>query len=84
MYPGLSHDEIIEECIKELNHYSRLGRKLPLSVPKKAFSVCRLMNHLKRSFLTLRELTKSLTFRIRISRFAISQSRFSLQTEEKS
>ena len=36
------------------------------------------------SFLTLRELTKSLTFRIRISRFAISQSRFSLQTEEKS
>lgn len=84
MYPGLSHDEIIEECIKELNHYFEVGPEVALSVPKKAFSVCRLMNHLKRSFLTLRELTKSLTFRIRISRFAISQSRFSLQTEEKS
>ena len=59
MYPGLSHDEIIEECLKELKHHSRLGRKLPLSVPKKVFSVCRLMNPFKRSFLTLRGLTKS-------------------------
>lgn len=47
MYPGLSHDEIIEECLKELKHHSRLGRKLPLSVPKKVFSVCRLMNPFK-------------------------------------
>ena len=84
MYPGLSHDEIIEECLKELKHHSRLGRKLPLSVPKKVFSVCRLMNPFKRSFLTLRGLTKSLTFRIRIFRFATSQSRFSPQAEEKS
>ena len=33
---------------------------------------------------TLRGLTKSLTFRIRIFRFATSQSRFSPQAEEKS
>lgn len=37
---------------------------MPLSVPKKVFSVCRLMNPFKRSFLTLRGLTKSLTFRM--------------------
>ncbi len=42
------------------------------------------MNPFKRSFLTLRGLTKSLMFRIRIFRFATSQSRFSPQAEEKS
>ena len=31
MYPGLSHDEIIEECIKELNHYFEVGPEVALS-----------------------------------------------------
>lgn len=85
MYPGLSHDEIIEECIKELNHYFEVGPEVALISAEKGVQCVPFdVNHLKRSFLTLRELTKSLTFRIRISRFAISQSRFSLQTEEKS
>ena len=43
---------------------------MPLSVPKKVFSVCRLMNPFKRSFLTLRGLTKSLMFRMRYNPFA--------------
>ena len=30
MYPGLSHDEIIEECIKELNHYFEVGPEVVL------------------------------------------------------
>lgn len=30
MYPGLSHDEIIEECIKELNHYFEVGPEVAL------------------------------------------------------
>ena len=56
MYPGLSHDEIIEECLKELKHHFEVGPEVALSVPKKVFSVCRLMNPFKRSFLTLRDL----------------------------
>mgnify|MGYP003618998851 FL=1 len=84
MYPGLSHDEIIEECLKELKHHFEVGPEVALISAKKVFSVCRLMNPFKRSFLTLRGLTKSLTFRIRIFRFATSQSRFSPQAEEKS
>ena len=84
MYPGLSHDEIIEECIKELNHYFEVGPEVALISAEKGVQCVPFDESPQRSFLTLRELTKSLTFRIRISRFAISQSRFSLQTEEKS
>ncbi len=30
MYPGLSHDEIIEECLKELKHYFEVGPEVAL------------------------------------------------------
>ena len=63
MYPGLSHDEIIEERLKELKHHFEVGPEVALISAG---------------------LTKSLTFRIRIFRFATSQSRFSPQAEEKS
>lgn len=30
MYPGLSHDEIIEECLKELKHHFEVGPEVAL------------------------------------------------------
>ena len=30
MYPGLSHDEIFEECLKELKHYFEAGAEVAL------------------------------------------------------
>ena len=30
MYPGLSHDEIIEECLKELKHHFEVGPEVTL------------------------------------------------------
>lgn len=30
MYPGLSHDEIFEECLKELKHYFEVGPEVAL------------------------------------------------------
>ena len=39
MYPGLSHDEIIEECIKELNHYFEVGPEVALISAEKGTSL---------------------------------------------
>ena len=45
MYPGLSHDEIIEECIKELNHYFEVGPEVALiwclRPPKSSLPFCK-------------------------------------------
>ena len=45
MYPGLSHDEIIEECIKELNHYFEVGPEVALiwclPAPKSSSAFCK-------------------------------------------
>ena len=48
MYPGLSHDEIIEECLKELKHHFEVGPEVALISAEKVFSVCRLMNPSKK------------------------------------
>ena len=83
MYPGLSHDEIIEECLKELKHHFEVGPEVALISAEKGVQCVPFDESLQKKF-PLRGLTKSLTFRIRIFRFATSQSRFSPQAEEKS
>lgn len=48
MYPGLSHDEIIEECLKELKHHFEVGPEVALisaekgvqCVPFDEYSTC--------------------------------------------
>ena len=84
MYPGLSHDEIIEECLKELKHHFEVGPEVALISAEKGVQCVPFDESLQKKFPYFEGLTKSLMFRIRIFRFATSQSRFSPQAEEKS